>query len=299
MNVKSVSYQNKAVCQQLKGFEEKLDKAQTGSLAYNPALGGYIQAFIKSYLTQSGNSEDFSKWQNSLKGYFANDFDVSKLSNMDNWKTQQLISADVVALYVQDDTKIAQIKVTYKVKTKETVEKPKHDKNDKKNQKNQKDQKKPEKPKVHETWVTKTEFYNVPYQAQDNKFTVVAMPFVSPERSSTGHISKSLIRNAKQQTNMDNSQVDSVMKFTTKFLNKYVSSSGKEMSFIMADPVGLNGAYRVKSIEDTHVSGSVSKPRISGTIMLEQLNTGVVHSEQFDLALKKQDNTYFVSKFNH
>lgn len=288
-----MSHQNKELRKELKAFAAKLDKAQTGSLAYNPALGGYMGAFINQYMSHSGNSQEFTNWQNSLKPYFAKDMDVSKLSDSDNWKQQDLTSADLVSIYVQDDVKIAQMRVKYRIKTKEELVKPEKNKDHKSGTKKEK------KPKIKETWVGKTTYVNVPYQAKNNYFTVIAYPFVSPERSSKGHVSEALVRNGKASTTLSNTAINQVTKFTTKFFDKYVSSSNNEMSFIMADPVGLSGEYRVKSIEETHVSGNANKPRISGTILLEQVDTGVVHSEQFDLTLRKQDNTYFVLKFDH
>ncbi|MBM7617368.1 hypothetical protein JOC36_000925 [Weissella uvarum] len=283
ISVKSVSHQNKTLKVQLKQFETKLDKAQTGSLAYNPALGGYMQNFVRTYINQSGNVQDFTKWKDALKPYFAKDLDTNKLADSDNWKEQHLISAYLVALYVENNTKIAQLKVEYKIKTKE--EEVKHNKK--------------HKHELKQEWKTKTVYLNVPYQAKDNQFTVVAYPFVSNARSNVGHISEALVRNTKQDTDMSTNEVDDVTKFATKFLNKYTSSTAKEMSFIMNEPAGLNGEYTVTSIDDPHVSGTKEKPRISGTMMLKQKDTGTVHSEQFDLKLKKQDNTYFVSEFGH
>lgn len=285
LKVSNVTEQNRHLRSQQKSYEDKLDKAQTGLLAYNPSLGRYLNEFLSVFETRTGETGDYQKWLDSLKPYFATDLDVSKLSVMDNWKAQSLESSELVALYVENDAKIAQMKVSVKTTTgtKEVESgKGKH--------------KKKSKVDVHET---QTLFLNIPYAEKNNRYTVVAFPFMTTEQSTVGHIADSLVRNTNEQSDLESADVDSVNTFTTKFLEKYVSSPTKEMEFVMNNPVGLNGAYKVKAVTDTQTSGKPSEPRVSGVVQLEDTTTGAIHAEQFDLSLKKQDGTYFVVKFTH
>ncbi|GAK30757.1 putative membrane protein [Weissella oryzae SG25] len=270
MRTAKATQENKSLRHELSTIKSQMDKAQTGSVGYTPALSGYMSNFITSYINMTGKTEDMNKWQSDLKPYLANGIDTQKLIGTNNLKAQSLTSTSIVSIYVKNGVKIAQSKVDYKVNM-----------------------------DGGNNWASKTIYLNVPYAVKDNVFTVVANPFVTEQPSFTGKVSTAEKRNENTLAIADTAVTGDVTNFTNKFFDKYVSSSADEMSFIMSNPVGLNGDYTVKTVSDLHISGSKSKPEVSGTVSLVQKDTNITHTEQFDLKLQKQEGTYFVLSYTH
>ncbi|WP_273712587.1 conjugal transfer protein, partial [Leuconostoc mesenteroides] len=97
----------------------------------------------------------------------------------------------------------------------------------------------------------------------------------------------------------DEAVTNKVQKFTKQFVQKYVSSSTKEMSLLMSDPVGLNNAVELASFEDSDikVTGSTEKPIVTAKITVKLQGTNITQVQTIYLELKQQASTYFVTKF--
>lgn len=265
-----ISNENRYIKKKYSDLKAELDKAQTGSDGYNPALGRYMNRFVTAYITMTGQTADLKNWQDGLKPYLATNLDASKLIESNDLKAQKLTNLAIVAMYVKNNVKIAQLKVDYQIQM-----------------------------DGGDNWASKSIYLNVPYAVRNNKFTVVADPFVTQELNTTGHVAKAATRNDKDLPLNDTGVVDDVTNFSNKFFDKYASSNTDEMSFIMADPVALGGEYTVKDVNVARVTGSKNKPEVSGSVTFTQKDTNVSHTEQFDLKLTKQKGTYFVLDFTH
>lgn len=90
-----------------------------------------------------------------------------------------------------------------------------------------------------------------------------------------------------------------VVKFTKQFAQKYVSSSTKDMSILMSDPMGLNGVVDLARLDDSSikVTGTSEKPIVAPTMTVQVHGTNIMQVQTIRLDLKKQSSTYFVTKF--
>lgn len=89
-----------------------------------------------------------------------------------------------------------------------------------------------------------------------------------------------------------------VVKFTKQFAQKYVSSSTKDMSILMSDPMGLNGVVDLARLDDSSikVTGTSEKPVVTATMTVQVHGTNIMQVQTIRLDLKKQSLTYFVTK---
>lgn len=281
----NVSSRNAELTKQIKSYQGQLDDAKSGSTAYNPLLGEFMQKFASAYMNVSPSQEEQKEAVDKLASLSADGLEVNQLiSSADNtWVA--LKDSTVTGLYVLDNTKIAQLRVNYQISAEQTK------------------QVKDKKGKSHEEKSTnttdKTAYLNVPYASKNGKFIVVAYPFISDAKDPVGKISEPVKRNESEPTLSDGKTSDRVTTFTKDFLAKYVVSSSEDMSFMMAEPVGLNGAYDLVSVDSIRVTGTTQKPVVAGVMTLKLKDTPVQHQEQFILYLNKQKDTYFVDKMGH
>lgn len=139
---------------------------------------------------------------------------------------------------------------------------------------------------------------NVPYAQANEKLTVIGLPYIANTIDSVGHIGTA--RFDKTGKTISDSEVTAkVVKFTKQFAQKYVSSSTKDMSMLMSDPVGLNGAVDLVTLDDSSikVTGTSEKPVVTATMTVQVHGTNIMQVQTIRLDLKKQSSTYFVTKF--
>lgn len=108
---------------------------------------------------------------------------------------------------------------------------------------------------------------NIPYQQDNEKLTVTGLPYVANSIDSIGHVGQSRLAKAGKSLNSEQTTTK-VAKFTKQFAQKYVSSSTKDMAFLMADPVGLDGAVDFVSLDDStiKVAGTTKHPIVIATM---------------------------------
>ncbi|WP_273712582.1 conjugal transfer protein, partial [Leuconostoc mesenteroides] len=97
----------------------------------------------------------------------------------------------------------------------------------------------------------------------------------------------------------DEAVTNKVQKFTKQFVQKYVSSSTKDMSLFMNNPVGLDNAVDLVNLDesDIKVTGSADKPIVTTKITVKVHGSDITQVQTIYLELKKQNSNYFVTKF--
>lgn len=139
---------------------------------------------------------------------------------------------------------------------------------------------------------------NVPYVQNNTQLTVVGLPYVANTIDSIGHVGSARYQKSNKQLT-DSDTVIAVKKFTKQFVQKYVSSSTKDMSLLMANPVGLNGSVDLATLDDSNiqVSGTTDSPVVTAMMTVQVHGTNIMQTQTIRLTLKKQSSTYFVTKF--
>ncbi|MCT3071140.1 conjugal transfer protein [Leuconostoc citreum] len=139
---------------------------------------------------------------------------------------------------------------------------------------------------------------DIPYQQDNEKLTVTGLPYVANFIDSIGHVGQSRLANTGKTLTSEQTTTK-VAKFTKQFAQKYVSSSTKDMAFLMADPVGLDGAVDFVSLDDStiKVAGTTKHPIVTATMTVKVHDSDIKQVQTIRLYLKQQASTYFVTKF--
>ena len=254
----AIAQKNKTLRATVTTLSKKLDKASAGTTSYNPVVGQYLANFLTLYYSSSDNNPD-SRSQ-KLSKYLASN--ITLPNNVGNSK-MKLDSAKLNGIFTVDSVKTAQYSLVVEADGKQS-----------------------------------DMTVNVPYAQENEKLTVIGLPYVANTIDSVGHIGT--VRFDKTGKTINDSEVTAkVVKFTKQFAQKYVSSSTKDMSMLMSDPVGLNGAVDLVTLDDSSikVTGTSEKPVVTATMTVQVHGTNIMQVQTIRLDLKKQSSTYFVTKF--
>lgn len=254
----AIAQKNKTLRATVTTLSKKLDKASAGTTSYNPVVGQYLANFLTLYYSSSDSNADSRSQQ--LSKYLASN--ITLPNNVGNSK-MKLDSAKLNGIFTVDSVKTAQYSLVVEADGKQS-----------------------------------DMTVNVPYAQENEKLTVIGLPYVANTIDSVGHIGTA--RFDKTGKTVDDSEVTAkVVKFTKQFAQKYVSSSTKDMSMLMSDPVGLNGAVDLVTLDDSSikVTGTSEKPVVTATMTVQVHGTNIMQVQTIRLDLKKQSSTYFVTKF--
>ncbi|WP_099044461.1 conjugal transfer protein [Leuconostoc citreum] len=254
----AIAQKNKVLRQNVTTLTKKLDEASAGTTSYNPIVGQYLGSFVTKYYTFDKNKSD--DWLKEVTPYFANNVTLSNSTNTDNMKLTQ---AKLNGIFTVDSIKTAQYTLTIETNGKSNAV-----------------------------------VVNIPYTQENDKLTVIGLPYVANEIDSVGQVGKARFDKTGKTLN-DDTATSKIQKFTKQFVNKYVSSSTKDMSLFMSDPVGLDNAVDLVSLEDSDikVTGSKEKPIVTAKITVKVHGTDIMQVQTIYLELKQQSSTYFVTKF--
>ncbi|WP_312982347.1 conjugal transfer protein [Leuconostoc falkenbergense] len=254
----AIAQKNKTLRATVTTLSKKLDKASAGTTSYNPVVGQYLANFLTLYYSSSDSNADSRSQQ--LSKYLA--INITLPNNIGNSK-MKLDSAKLNGIFTVDSVKTAQYSLLVEADGKQS-----------------------------------DMTVNVPYAQENEKLTVIGLPYVANTIDSVGHIGSARFDKTGKTIN-DSEVTAKVVKFTKQFAQKYVSSSTKDMSMLMSDPVGLNGAVDLVTLDDSSikVTGTSEKPVVTATMTVQVHGTNIMQVQTIRLDLKKQSSTYFVTKF--
>ncbi|WP_273714931.1 conjugal transfer protein [Leuconostoc mesenteroides] len=254
----AIAQKNKTLRATVTTLSKKLDKASAGTTSYNPVVGQYLANFLTLYYASSDSNADSRSQQ--LSKYLASN--ITLPNNVGNSK-MKLDSAKLNGIFTVDSVKTAQYSLVVEADGKQS-----------------------------------NMTVNVPYAQENEKLTVIGLPYVANTIDSVGHIGTARFDKIGKTIN-DSEVTAKVVKFTKQFAQKYVSSSTKDMSMLMSDPVGLNGAVDLVTLDDSsiEVTGTSEKPVVTATMTVQVHGTNIMQVQTIRLDLKKQSSTYFVTKF--
>ena len=254
----AIAQKNKMLRATVTTLSKKLDKASAGTTSYNPVVGQYLANFLTLYYASSDSNADSRSQQ--LSKYLASN--ITLPNNVGNSK-MKLDSAKLNGIFTVDSVKTAQYSLVVEADGKQS-----------------------------------DMTVNVPYAQENEKLTVIGLPYVANTIDSVGHIGTARFDKTGKTIN-DSEVTAKVVKFTKQFAQKYVSSSTKDMSMLMSNPVGLNGAVDLVTLDDSSikVTGTSEKPVVTATMTVQVHGTNIMQVQTIRLDLKKQSSTYFVTKF--
>ena len=269
-------------------IQEELSKSVNTSVA-SELYKQFLQPFITTYISIPTDQKTFEERFNTLQDTYFN-FELAEEKN--TGIERKLLSANFYDLVNEKGQRIAKYRIVYEVISPVTKER------EVKKKEGNKEVTIKEKYIDYEKSEVKT-LLNIPFVQLDNQsFKVTTYPYFSMEPPLTsGKILQSTIDRSQYQR-LDNKEEKAIISFVQTFLEKYVSNSIEDMSFLMKEPELLTGDYQ---IGDVTIEPLIKEKQIVVfvTFKLVDGQTKSSHIETMTLGLKHRDNTYFIEKLQH
>lgn len=144
----AIAQKNKTLRATVSTLSKKLDKASAGTTSYNPVVGQYLANFLTLYYSSSDSNADSRSQQ--LSKYLASN--ITLPNNVGNSK-MKLDSAKLNGIFTVDSVKTAQYSLVVEADGKQS-----------------------------------DMTVNVPYAQENEKLTVIGLPYVANTIDSVGHI---------------------------------------------------------------------------------------------------------------
>ncbi|EGO7986407.1 conjugal transfer protein [Enterococcus faecalis] len=249
----------------------------------------FLQPFITTYISIPADQKAFEERLNMLQDTY---FNFEQEEEKNTGLERKLLSADFYDLVSEQGQTIAKYKIAYEIITPITKER------EVKKKEGDKEVTVKEKYIDYEKSEVKT-LLNIPFVQLDNQsFKVTAYPYFSMEPSLISGKALQATIDRSQYQRLDNKEEKAITSFVQAFLEKYVSDSIEDMSFLMKEPELLTGDYQ---ITDAAIEPLIKEKQIVVfvTFKLVDGQTKSSHIETMTLGLKHRDNTYFIEKLQH
>ncbi|EIB6518877.1 TPA: conjugal transfer protein [Enterococcus faecalis] len=269
-------------------IQEELSK-NTSTPVASELYKHFLHPFITTYISIPADQKAFEERFNTLQNtYFNFELEEEKNTGLE----RKLLSADFYDLVSEQGQTIAKYRITYEITTPVTKER------EVKKKEGEKVVNVKEKYIDYEKSEVKT-LLNIPFVQLDNQsFKVTAYPYFSMEPSLTYGKTLQPTIDRSQYQRIENKEEKAITSFVQAFLEKYVSDSIEDMSFLMKEPELLTGDYQ---IGDVIIEPLIREKQIVVfvTFKLVDGQTKSSHIETMTLGLKHRDNTYFIEKLQH
>ncbi|EGO8312430.1 conjugal transfer protein [Enterococcus faecalis] len=249
----------------------------------------FLHPFIATYISIPADQKAFEERLNTLQDTY---FNFEQEEEKNTGIERKLLSADFYDLVSEQGQTIAKYKIAYEITTPVTKEQ------EVKKKEGNKEVSVKEKYIDYVKSEVKT-LLNIPFVQLDNQsFKVTAYPYFSMEPSLISGKALQATIDRSQYQRLENKEEKAIISFVQAFLEKYVSDSIEDMSFLMKEPELLTGDYQ---IGDVTIEPLIKEKQIVVfvTFKLVDGQTKSSHIETMTLGLKHRDNTYFIEKLQH
>ncbi|CAK20194.1 conjugal transfer protein [Listeria welshimeri] len=249
----------------------------------------FLHPFITTYISIPADQKAFEERLNTLQDTY---FNFEQEEEKNTGLERKLLSTDFYDLVSEQGQTIAKYKIAYEIITPITKER------EVKKKEGDKEVTIKEKYIDYEKSEVKM-LLNIPFVQLDNQsFKVTAYPYFSMEPALTSGKALQSTIDRSQYQRLENKEEKAITSFVQAFLEKYVSDSIEDMSFLMKEPELLTGDYQVT---DVAIEPLIKEKQIVVfvTFKLVDGQTKSSHIETMTLGLKHRDNTYFIEKLQH
>lgn len=273
-------------------FSNSLNKKlseKNSTLASSDLFKQFLNKFIDIYVNVPVDQTKFEERSSKLKeDYFSFSLEDFKNSGTE----RKLISSTFYDLNSSENISIARYLISYEIispKTKEPeTTKIKDNKEQRVNKKN-----------IDHVSIKKNTLLNIPFnQNEDYTFQITDHPYYTNEPLLTNNKKSKIELDITNFKEINSKDEEKVINFATSFLEKYVSSTLEDMSYLMKKPEILSGEFLINNPK-IEVYSKDNKLFCFINFEILDKNTSMAHDESMTLFLKKRDNTYYIEKLNH
>ncbi|WP_239733438.1 conjugal transfer protein [Mammaliicoccus sp. J-M41] len=259
------------------------------TVQYNPKLKLFTDKFIDDYMNLSDEDKTSEARQEKLKAYYPKDYKQTE-EHAGN-ATRVLNSKDFYNITKKDKQTIVQYIVDYDLKIQE-------EQNEKVRKKKEKGKKQEYEIKtvMKERIVNQKMLINLPIENKNNRYVIIEYPYFTSIPNSKLDHGKMVTDNLEDNKREDNPKA---RKFIEDFFHKYTSSKPEDMTYLMDNPVGLEGKREISKFNDIRLypkgNGYIAKIDLG----IKDKGSPLENTEHYTLEIIKKDKKYYVKKMTN
>ncbi|EPY9329940.1 conjugal transfer protein [Listeria monocytogenes] len=255
-----------------------------------PELERFTEEFIPIYMNVSNDATEFDERTKNLNEYYAEG--MKELPEIPDGR-RELQHISFYDKEFQNNYIVMKYKVDYiNISVKQIEKKTKVKEGDNVVEKKEL--------VPEETKTNVSSIINIPVTEKDGAFKIVENIYFSSVPNLQAKGVKTIENDALEKEEVDINTKTKAEKFLPDFFKKYAESKAGDMSYMMAEPCGLEGLKDFSELKDCHVykekDGTLL---VKTTVVFTESTLNLTNEEHFTLKLTEKDSNYFVEEMNN
>ncbi|MDO7284695.1 conjugal transfer protein [Shouchella clausii] len=257
----------------------------------------FLAGFINEYVNVNSEPERIEERKNNLKSYMVQSSelqdDTHPLYDLSGLKGERILNESTLFDVKEKEAyKLFQyrVKMMNLVEWEEEVEVEKDDGDDDKKTEIEIVKKTDEK--------EQTLLLNIPVVSENGAFAVAAAPYFSEVYSLKGEITEENEENDQVGDEYTGEELESLQAFLVDFFERYATEPKEELSYIMAEPESLNGAFVLDELLNVKVYQTETGFKVNAEVRFyeEMINMPYVIDAEMDI--ENREGVYYVKKMD-
>lgn len=254
----------------------------------------FLSGFVNEYVNVDDTPERIEERKNNLKSYMVQSdlqedshpvYDVSGLEG------ERILNEATLFDVKEEETYTLfqyRVKMSNRVEWEEEIEVENDDEDD--------DDKKTE-------IVTKNDekeqtlLLNVPVVSEDGSFAVAAAPYFSEVYSLKGEIEREN-KESDSAEEYAGEELESLQAFLVDFFERYATEPKEELSYIMAEPESLNGAFVLDELLDVKTYQTETGFKVNAKVRFYEEMTNMPYVIDVEMEIENREGVYYVKKMD-
>ncbi|SPU21171.1 putative transposase [Niallia circulans] len=255
----------------------------------------FLAGFINEYVNVNGEPERIEERKDNLKSYMVQSSDLQEDSHpvydVSGLKGERVLNESTLFdVKEQEAYKLFQyrVKMTNRVEWEEEIEVESDDEDD--------DDKKTE-------IVTKNDekeqtlLLNIPVVSEGGSFAVAAAPYFSEVYSLKGEIEREN-KESDSAEEYAGEELESLQVFLVDFFERYAAEPKEELSYIMAEPESLNGAFVLDELTSIKTYETKTGFLVNAEVRFFEEMTNMPYVVFAEMDIENREGVYYVKEIN-
>ncbi|WP_082111963.1 conjugal transfer protein [Shouchella clausii] len=255
----------------------------------------FLAGFINEYVNVNSEPERIEERKNNLKSYMVQSSelqdDTHPLYDLSGLEGERILSESTLFDVKEEETyKLFQyrIKMTNRVEWEEEIEVENDDEDE--------DDKKTEIVKKTDE-KEQTLLLNIPVVSENGAFAVAAAPYFSEVYSLKGEITAEN-EESESAEEYAGEELESLQAFLVDFFERYASESKGELSYMMAEPESLNGAFVLDELLDARIFETKTGFVVNADVRFHEEMTKMPYVINTVMEIENREGNYYVKKMD-
>lgn len=255
----------------------------------------FLSGFVSEYVNVNDEPERIEERKNNLKSYMVQSSDLQEdthpIYDMSGLQGERILNEATLFDVKEEETYTLfqyRVKMSNRIEWEEEIEVENDDEDD--------DDKKTE-------IVTKNDekeqtlLLNIPVVSEGGSFAVAAAPYFSEVYSLKGEITAEN-EESDSAEEYTGEELESLQAFLVDFFERYAAEPKEELSYIMAEPESLNGAFVLDELLNVKTYQTETGFKVNAKVRFFEEMTNMPYVIDVEMEIENREGVYYVKKMD-